>query len=132
MKSSCGRIWGRLAGRSLRRRLRSWMPRAPLLQRILTGIRAGSRRGIRRRFPVLDDRLRLFLTWWADASARAWTWGEKRQFDKAIADYTETIRLNPRFARAYWHRGWAWNEKKEFDKGLADYAEARRIESNGH
>jgi tetratricopeptide (TPR) repeat protein len=48
--------------------------------------------------------------------------------DKAIADYNEAIRLDPRFALAYNNRGMAWWDKGDRDKALADYNEAIRLD----
>jgi tetratricopeptide (TPR) repeat protein len=36
---------------------------------------------------------------------RAWIWQDKKEYDKAIADYTEAIRLDPNDARAFRNRG---------------------------
>jgi tetratricopeptide (TPR) repeat protein len=52
----------------------------------------------------------------------------KGQSDKAIADFTETIRLDPQYARAYLGRGSSWLAKREFDKALADAEAAIRID----
>ena len=52
----------------------------------------------------------------------------KKEYDKAIADYTEAIRLDPKYARAYNNRGDAWYGKKEYDKAIADYTEAIRLD----
>ena len=36
-----------------------------------------------------------------------------RQFDRAIQDYDEALRLKPDFAEAYYYRGEAWREKAD-------------------
>ena len=51
-----------------------------------------------------------------------------KEYDKAIADYTEAIRLEPAQPAAYFNRGNARLEKKEYDKAIADYTEAIRLE----
>ena len=55
-------------------------------------------------------------------------WRNKKEYDKAIADYTEAIRLDPKFVIAYYNRGVAWRKKKECDKAIADYTEAIRLD----
>ena len=45
-------------------------------------------------------------------------------FDSAIADFSEAIRLQPNFAAAYHNRGNAYLEKGEGDAALADFSEA--------
>ena len=51
---------------------------------------------------------------------------QKGEFDKAIADYTEAIRLDPNDV-PYCNRGNAWASKGEHDKAIADFDEAIRI-----
>ena len=52
----------------------------------------------------------------------------KGDFDKAIADFTEVIRLDPSFcAGAYECRGHAYVRKGDLEKGIADYTEAIRL-----
>ena len=50
----------------------------------------------------------------------------KGDWDDAIADYREAIRLNPTDAVAYYNRGLAYVGKREPDKAIADYTEAIR------
>ncbi|MGV8090760.1 MAG: tetratricopeptide repeat protein [Mangrovibacterium sp.] len=67
--------------------------------------------------------------------ARACAWDDKKENDKAIADYTKAIEINPDFADAYYNRGLVWKSKKENDKAIADYDKAivnynKAIEAN--
>ena len=48
--------------------------------------------------------------------------------DEAIADYSESSRLNPKDADAYNNRGNAWSNKGDYDKAITDYNEAIRLE----
>ncbi len=59
---------------------------------------------------------------------RAASWKDKGEFDNAIKDYTEAIRLKPDSSAAYNGRGIAWGNKKEYDKAIADYTEALRLD----
>ena len=60
--------------------------------------------------------------------------GEKyfseRNFDGAIADYTEVIKLEPDNPFAYSKRGISYIQKKELDLAIADFTEAIRLEPN--
>jgi tetratricopeptide (TPR) repeat protein len=59
---------------------------------------------------------------------RAEAHGDDGDRDKAIADYTEAIRLAPKCAEAYTNRGISYYEKGEQDKAIADYTEAIRLD----
>ncbi|MCP3389688.1 tetratricopeptide repeat protein [Bradyrhizobium sp. CCGB12] len=48
--------------------------------------------------------------------------------DSAIADYSEAIRINPKYATAYVNRGYAYREKGDNDRALADFSEAIRVD----
>src|SRR4051812_59470 len=48
--------------------------------------------------------------------------------DRGLADYNETIRLNPNDASAYFNRGKFWDAKGDFDRAIADYSEAIRLD----
>jgi tetratricopeptide (TPR) repeat protein len=52
----------------------------------------------------------------------------KGEFDKAIADFTESIRLDPRQAEVYCGRAYAYHQTGEFDKAIVDYDEAVRLD----
>ena len=60
---------------------------------------------------------------------RAKLWQEeKNQFDSALADYTEAIRLQSKNAYLYKNRGSVWMEKRDYDNAIADFTEAIRID----
>ena len=45
---------------------------------------------------------------------------EKGDFEKAIADYSESIRLRPDYATAYYNRANSHNALEETEKAIAD------------
>src|SRR5438477_10043037 len=49
---------------------------------------------------------------------RGIAWHFKGDNDRAIADYTEAIRLNPKDALAYDNRGTAWRDKVDRNRAL--------------
>ena len=64
----------------------------------------------------------------------AWAYGNrgrsyrvKKDYDRAIADFSEAIRLDPKIAKAYNERGGAYYGKKDYDRAIADYSEAIRL-----
>ena len=48
-------------------------------------------------------------------------------YDKAIADYNESIRLNPQDAAAYYNRGLTYHYKNDREKASADYKTASQL-----
>ena len=52
------------------------------------------------------------------------------EYDKAIADYDQALRLDPNNAAIYRNRGIAWKRKGDFDKAIADFNQALRIDVN--
>jgi len=53
---------------------------------------------------------------------------EKEEYDKAIADYSQAIRLNPKDANAYIGRGDAWSDKGQYDAAISDFTNAVRLD----
>jgi tetratricopeptide (TPR) repeat protein len=51
----------------------------------------------------------------------------KGDTDRAIADYNEGVRLNPKYAVAFYNRGNAYSRKGDTDRAIADYSEAIRL-----
>jgi tetratricopeptide (TPR) repeat protein len=64
--------------------------------------------------------------------ARGLAWQAKGNLDRALADYTDAIRLNPRDALAYNNRGLLWREKGDADRAIADLTDAIRIDPLPH
>lgn len=60
---------------------------------------------------------------------RGMAWQEKGDRDRAMADFTDAIRLDPDSSLAYSDRGILWREKKDIDRAIADFTEAIRIEA---
>ena len=52
----------------------------------------------------------------------------KGDHDRAIADYSEAIRLDPKHASAFNNRGIAYRAKGDHDRAIADYNEAIRLD----
>jgi tetratricopeptide (TPR) repeat protein len=66
-----------------------------------------------------------------DANAyfkRGATWHRKGDYDRAISDFTEAIKLEPNFPSAFDSRGMAWDDKAEYDRAISDYNEAIEIQ----
>jgi tetratricopeptide (TPR) repeat protein len=59
--------------------------------------------------------------------SQAFLHSRRGQYEEAIADYTEAIRLNPKNAAAYFGRGNAYSELGEYEEAVADYREAVRL-----
>src|ERR1700730_4847024 len=51
----------------------------------------------------------------------------KGDYDRAVADYSEAIRLDPKHAFAYIGRGLSYRMKGDYDRAIADHSEAIRL-----
>ncbi len=54
-------------------------------------------------------------------------WRSKRDYNRALEDYSEAIRLNRRDAIAYNNRGLVHEDTRQYDRAFADYDQAVRI-----
>ncbi|MDR1252494.1 MAG: tetratricopeptide repeat protein [Treponema sp.] len=59
---------------------------------------------------------------------RGITFASRGEFESAIADYTEAIRLAPNLATAYLNRANAYYDQGDYDRSAADYTEAIRLD----
>ena len=50
--------------------------------------------------------------------------------DKAIADYSKAIEIDPKYAEAYCNRGVAYGKIEQWDKAIADFNKAIEIDPN--
>ena len=58
---------------------------------------------------------------------RAALFNQNEAADKALADLTAAIKLDPQFAMAFTTRGWLHVEKGDLDKALADFTAATKL-----
>jgi len=54
----------------------------------------------------------------------------KGDFDRAIADFTQAIRLDPKYLEAYLYRAVAYQNKGDNDRAIADYSQLIRAVSD--
>ncbi|MGB6537992.1 MAG: tetratricopeptide repeat protein [Xanthobacteraceae bacterium] len=67
-----------------------------------------------------ESRQDLFKDHWTRGDA----YREKGDYDHAIADYTEAIRIDPKNISPLINRGMAYYAKKDYDRAIADYDKA--------
>lgn len=51
----------------------------------------------------------------------------KGEYDRAIADYNQAIRINAKFATVYNNRAIAYDTKGDYDRAIADYEQAIKL-----
>ncbi|MGH6825108.1 tetratricopeptide repeat protein [Methyloceanibacter sp.] len=65
-------------------------------------------------------------------SNRGVSYDNKGDLDRAFADYSEAIRLDPKFADAYRNRGEIWLTRGENDRAMSDLDAAIRLNPKDH
>jgi len=68
---------------------------------------------------------------WADPYSRGVAYAEKGEVDRAIADYTKAIAINPKLADAYNNRGVSYRKKGDKEHAIADFRKALEIDPSG-
>jgi tetratricopeptide (TPR) repeat protein len=61
---------------------------------------------------------------------RGFEYADKNDYDRAIADYSLAITVEPNYPQAFFDRGNIWVEKGDMDRALADYGVAIRLDPN--
>lgn len=51
-----------------------------------------------------------------------------KDYDRAIADYDQSLRLNPKYIKSFGNRGLAYANKKDYDRAIANYNEVIRLD----
>jgi tetratricopeptide (TPR) repeat protein len=64
----------------------------------------------------------------AEYVKRGLAWAEKDDYDRAINEYNEALRIAPNHAAAHARRASAWQRKGDYARAIADYTELARIE----
>jgi tetratricopeptide (TPR) repeat protein len=59
---------------------------------------------------------------------RGLAWLEMGEYDRAIADFDVSVRLDPTSAWTFNNRGSAWYAKADFDRAIADFDQAIRLD----
>jgi lipoprotein NlpI len=59
---------------------------------------------------------------------RGYAYTDKGDNDRAIADFNEAIRIDPKSAAAFNNRGYAYSDKGDNDRAIADFNEAIRLD----
>jgi lipoprotein NlpI len=59
---------------------------------------------------------------------RAWT--GKGEYDRAIQDFDQAVRLDPEYADAFNNRGVAYSGQGQFDRAIQDFDAAIRLDAN--
>lgn len=69
----------------------------------------------------------LLSAWYVQRGAY---WSDKGDHDRAIADHTTALKLNPKARNANYYRGAAWSNKGEVDRALEDFDAAIKLRTD--
>jgi lipoprotein NlpI len=59
---------------------------------------------------------------------RAGAYFEIRDFDHAIADFSQFVEFHPKEPKAHYNRGVAYSRRRDFDNAITDYSEAIKLD----
>jgi tetratricopeptide (TPR) repeat protein len=74
---------------------------------------------------LIFDRRRLLLSTYLRMATKAYYSGD---FDRAIAEYSIAIKVDPARLECYVKRGLSWMQKGEYDRAIADFNRALKID----
>jgi serine/threonine protein kinase len=63
-----------------------------------------------------------------DYNNRGATYADLQLYDEALADYEQTIRLDPEFAQVYSNRGATYHKSRHYEEALSDYERALQLD----
>ena len=61
---------------------------------------------------------------------RGLAYGAKYDYDRAIADFSGAIGLDPKLAPPFFNRGLAYSAKQDYDRAIADFTQAIKLDPN--
>ncbi len=96
---------------------------------ILAGLTIQRNRDYRSDIAIWSDTLRKWPKNWRAYNNRGLAYKDQGLYDKAIDDYTEAIKLVPRYADAYNNRGVAYGQTNQFTQALQDLNTAIELRS---
>jgi len=62
--------------------------------------------------------------------SRGSEYAAKKNYDLAIADFNEAIKLDPNGSSSFVSRGRAYDDKNDYDRAIADFSEAIKLDPN--
>lgn len=54
-------------------------------------------------------------------------WAGKRDYERAVADYSAALKLDPKAPTAHYYRGSAWSNQGDFERAIADFDIAAKL-----
>ena len=54
-------------------------------------------------------------------------YARKKQYDRAIADFSQAIKLNPELWQYFYNRGKVYSEKRDYDRAITDFTQSIKL-----